>query len=82
MEKEAPPAPSPVPEALETGVTTDSGVYIGVWEPKDRTGKSLGKTFNIFAAPEDLTDDAGKKVLLTFNEAVQARGVLKKLARA
>lgn len=31
------------------------GIYFGTWEPKDENGKSLGKVFNLFAAPEDLT---------------------------
>lgn len=30
------------------------GIYIGIWSPKDRTGRSLEKTFSVYAAPEDL----------------------------
>lgn len=32
------------------------GVYLGQYKPKDRDGKSLSKTFNVFAAPEDLPE--------------------------
>ncbi len=53
------------------------GIYVGTWAPKDKSGKSLGKTFNIFAAPQDLTDRAGNRVLLTFNEAVKSLSGLK-----
>jgi len=34
----------------------DQGVYIGQYSPKDRDGRSLGKIFNVFAAPQDLPD--------------------------
>jgi hypothetical protein len=47
------------------------GVYIGQWQPKDRSGNSLGKRFNVFAAPEDLTDESGKKALLTFKDTAE-----------
>ncbi len=47
------------------------GVYMGTWEPKDRDDSNIGKTFNVFAAPEDLTDASGTKVLVTFNEAAR-----------
>ena len=30
------------------------GIFIGTWTPTDEKGDSLSKTFNIFAAPEDL----------------------------
>lgn len=38
------------------------GIYIGLWEPVDRDGISLGKTFHVFAAPTDLDppDSSGK----------------------
>ena len=32
----------------------DQSVYIGQYAPKDRDGNSLGKIFNVFAAPGDL----------------------------
>jgi hypothetical protein len=47
------------------------GVYIGVWAPKDRTGRSLGKTFAVYAAPEDLTDASGKRLAATFKDAAR-----------
>lgn len=31
------------------------GVYIGQWQYKDAQNENLGKTFNVFAAPEDLS---------------------------
>lgn len=34
----------------------DGTIYLGQYKPKDRDGKSLSKTFNVFAAPEDLPD--------------------------
>jgi hypothetical protein len=43
------------------------GVYIGPWEPKDQKGGSLGKVFDIYAAPEDLKDENGL-VLKTFEK--------------
>jgi len=52
-------------------VREDGTIYIGTWEPKKLNGKSLGKIFNLFAAPEDLTDSSDQKVLLTFNDAVE-----------
>jgi hypothetical protein len=45
------------------------GIFVGPWEPKDRRGRSLGKILDVFAAPEDLTDSSGRKVLLTFRQA-------------
>lgn len=47
------------------------GIFAGLWTPKDRDGNSLGKTFSVFAAPEDLTDGYGSRVLSQFKEAAQ-----------
>jgi hypothetical protein len=47
------------------------GVYLGVWKPKDRSGNSLGKTFAVYAAPEDLTDESGKKLVATFKDTAK-----------
>ena len=47
------------------------GVYMGVWTPKDRSGNSLGKSFAVYAAPEDLTDDSGQRTLLTFQDTAK-----------
>jgi len=40
------------------------GVFVGTWTPEDRDGKSLGKTFNLYAALKDIG------ALKTFNDAV------------
>src|SRR5580658_1782334 len=53
------------------------GIYIGQWQPKDRTGKSLGKTFALYAAPEDLTDETGKKLTATFRDTANRMTTLK-----
>lgn len=47
------------------------GVFMGVWTPKDRSGNSLGKSFRVYAAPEDLTDSSGQRTLLTFQETAK-----------
>ena len=55
---------------LEIGkLIAGKGVFMGQWEPKDRSGNSLGKKFNVFAAPEDLTDSSGQKMILQFKDA-------------
>jgi len=36
------------------GQQTADGIFIGRYVPKDREGNSLGKIFNVFAAPQDL----------------------------
>jgi len=46
------------------------GVYVGIWAPEDRDGTSLGEIFDLYAAPEDVQNNKGKRLLLTFNEAV------------
>lgn len=63
---------------LKPGKTVPrQGVYIGTWEPKDRNGKSLGKIFSVFAAPQDLTNDSGQRALLTFKAAAERLAGLK-----
>jgi hypothetical protein len=47
------------------------GIYLGQWQPKDRSGNSLGKTYDVFAAPEDLKDPDGSNLLLTYKAAVR-----------
>ena len=32
------------------------GIFLGQYNPKDRDGRSLGKIFNVFAAPQDLPE--------------------------
>lgn len=57
---------------LEPGQKMPDGtVYLGQYKPKDRDGKSLSKTFNVFAAPEDLTDTIGKKQTFKYIDAVK-----------
>ena len=46
------------------------GLYLGTWEPMDKKGKSLNKIFDLYAAPQDITDERGEKLLLNFNETV------------
>jgi hypothetical protein len=58
------------------------GVYVGTWTPKDRVGNSLGKTFNLFAAPYDLGLDEngnGIKLVTTYKKAVTAVGKITNL---
>ena len=53
------------------------GVYIGKYSLRDRHGKSLGKIFNAFAAPHDLTDAAGKKVTYSYLDTLKRVAELK-----
>lgn len=53
------------------------GIFAGLWEPKGRDGHALGKKFNVFAAPTDLTDSSGRKAVLTYNNAVKELGQLR-----
>jgi hypothetical protein len=46
------------------------GTYMGIYEPKDETGKSLGKTYYLFAADQ-------LEGVRTFNETVEYLGTLK-----
>jgi hypothetical protein len=63
------------PLAIGTPVK-DRGIFAGVWEPVDREGKILGKKFRVFAAPEDIANLSGEK-LLTFEEAAAEVAALK-----
>jgi hypothetical protein len=47
------------------------GIYAGTWFQKDENGKKLGKTFNVFAAPEDLPK------VMTYDDAVNHLSRLK-----
>lgn len=42
----------------------DKGIYMGIWKAKNEDGKSLNRTFNLYAAPEDLPKR------LTFDNAI------------
>ena len=59
------------PKTPQIGQSAGKGVYIGVWAPRDRDGRSLGKTFAVYAAPEDLTDASGKRLVATFKDAAR-----------
>lgn len=50
----------------------DGTIYLGKYAPKDRDGKSLGKIFNVFAAPEVLAGGAR-----TYADTVKAVSELK-----
>lgn len=64
--------PEPKKPILEIGQLVEGkGVYVGEWKPKDRDGRDPGKVFDVYAAPEDVVDNRGKKLLLTFNNAVK-----------
>ncbi|MBU6474958.1 MAG: hypothetical protein KGL10_01245 [Alphaproteobacteria bacterium] len=76
--------PQPQPQPVATGpqigqMVEGKGVFIGVWEAVDKKGKSLGKIFNVYAAREDLMDDDGDKLMLTFNQAVAHVATIKDL---
>ena len=53
------------------------GIFLGRYAPKDREGNSLGKIFNVFAAPEDLTDATGNKGIFKYVDAVKRIASLK-----
>ncbi len=76
-EEEQTPVQQPV-TGLQIGQTVDDkGVFIGTWEPRDKKGKSLGKIFNVYAAPEDMTNDDDEKLMLTFNDAAKHVAAMK-----
>jgi len=58
-----------VPQIGQT--VAGKGIYMGVWEPKDRGGNSLTKKFAVYAAPEDLTDESGRKLVATFQDTAR-----------
>ena len=50
---------SPVDPSQIGQTIQGEGVFLGRWELRNEEGKSLGRVFNVFAAPEDLTDENG-----------------------
>jgi hypothetical protein len=54
------------------------GVFIGTWAPVDNTGRKLGMTFNVFAAPWDLPDQDGRIATFTYNEALKSLAAMEK----
>ena len=53
------------------------GVFFGIVEIEDKEGGGLKKKFNAFAAPEDLTDEDGKKAFYTYTDTVTRVASLK-----
>ncbi len=54
---------------LKTGnMVEGEGIFLCQWRPKDRGGRSLRKTYNVFAAPEDLKDEQGNYSLSTYTD--------------
>jgi hypothetical protein len=47
------------------------GVFMGFRELAGTGGEKLNRVFCVYSAPKDLTDPSGKKLLLTFNQAVK-----------
>lgn len=67
-----PPKPVMAPVNLQRGQhIPGKGIYIGTWQPRNRDGQTLGKIFNLYAAPTGLQDAQGRNLRLTFNAAVQ-----------
>jgi hypothetical protein len=63
------------PDHLISEMIGDQGIYVGRYVLFQ--GGSLHKTFNIFAAPQDLTDDTGRESTYAYDEAVQLVAGLK-----
>ena len=60
------------PRTLSIGQLIEGkGVYVGTWEPTDNNGRTLGKVFDLYAAPEDIRKGNGDNLLMTFNKAVK-----------
>lgn len=63
---------------LECGaLVPKQGVFLGQWNPHDKDGQSLGKVFNVFAAPTDLTDNKDRKTASTYTDTVDRIAELK-----
>jgi hypothetical protein len=52
------------------------GVYIGEWSPINSAGDSP-QVYNVFAAPEDLTDDNNERFYGNYNEVSERLGFIK-----
>ncbi len=63
--------------AIPGQMIAGEGIFLGKYEPKDKEGKKLGLRFNVFAAPEDLTNAMGKKDTFRYTEALQRINDLK-----
>ena len=51
------------------------GIYIGIWEPEGERGQVA--IFDIYAAPEDVKDGGGARLLANFNDAASYLAGLK-----
>lgn len=60
----------------EVGTLSDDGIFMGQYTHKGK-GKSLGKVFNVYAAPQDLTDECGNKAVLKYVDAVKRMAELR-----
>ena len=66
------------PQTPEVGqLVKDKGIYIGLWEPTDKKGNSLGRIFDLYAAPKDIKKHDDYNLYMTFNEAVHRVSELK-----
>lgn len=59
-------------QALIGEMVEGEGVYLGRYAPCDRSSNSLGRIFNVYAAPEDLSAQT-----MTYEETLKAIGDLK-----
>lgn len=67
----------PVIEPQPGEMIAGEGIFLGKYKPRDRDGYSLGKIFNVFAAPEDLTDASGKQSSFKYVDTVKRIAALK-----
>jgi hypothetical protein len=67
----------PEPETAIGTLVEGKGIYAGRWEPTDEHGISLKKVFDVYAAPEDLTDKRGQRIQTKFSKATKAVAKLK-----
>lgn len=64
---------------LQKGIDTSGGdIFIGVWTPKNYKGKTIGKSFNLFAQPKDIL--VGKFVRLMARVGAMPNGFNHKVA--
>ncbi len=64
---------NPLPGTLVPG----QGIFLCKYTPVDETEKSLRKTFNVYAAPEDLTDEWGRWCRNHYNGTVWRMSTLR-----
>ena len=60
------------PSKLEIGQLVEGkGIYVGQWEPTGSKGRSLGKTFDLYAAPKDISEGFSIRLQMSFKDAVR-----------